>query len=115
MENNLAVSLCLLIGQQRDCIVYKEKANVKLAGNLYDQVRTTCGLKKSIGIFSRVLFRKGRYCGLPDLGRRGGERLWYLSVSGPWNYMDSVELFNRYIFSLRNTGREGGGVCIKIA
>lgn len=40
MENNLAVSLCLLIGQQRDCIVYKEATNVKLAGNLYDQVNT---------------------------------------------------------------------------
>ncbi len=39
MENNLAVSLCLLIGQQRDCIVYKEATNVTLAGNLYDQVR----------------------------------------------------------------------------
>lgn len=42
MENNLAVSLCLLIGQQRDCIVYKETANVKLAGNLYDQVSHFC-------------------------------------------------------------------------
>lgn len=41
MENNLAVSLCLLIGQQRDCIVYKESANVKLAGNLYDQCQDT--------------------------------------------------------------------------
>lgn len=38
MENNLAVSLCLLIAQQRDCIVYKEKTPSKLAGDLYDQV-----------------------------------------------------------------------------
>ncbi|XP_065225591.1 THO complex subunit 2 isoform X3 [Planococcus citri] len=41
MENDLAVSLCLLIGQQRDCIVYKESAIVKLAGSLYDQCQDT--------------------------------------------------------------------------
>jgi THO complex subunit 2 len=39
-EQNLAVALCLLMAQQRYCVVYKEtdKSHLKLVGKLYDQV-----------------------------------------------------------------------------
>lgn len=41
MDNNLAVALCLLIAQQRHSVIYKEheSIHIKLAGQLYDQVR----------------------------------------------------------------------------
>lgn len=41
LDNNLAVALCLLIAQQRHSVIYKEheSIHIKLAGQLYDQVR----------------------------------------------------------------------------
>lgn len=38
-EHNLAVALCLLIAQQKHCVVYgeTEKSHLKLVGKLYDQ------------------------------------------------------------------------------
>jgi hypothetical protein len=41
IDNNLAVPLCLLMAQQRTCVVYQETENshLKLVGNLFDQVR----------------------------------------------------------------------------
>jgi THO complex subunit 2 len=40
-EHNLAVALCLLMAQQRYCVVYKEteQSHLKLVGKLFDQVR----------------------------------------------------------------------------
>ncbi|PSN57270.1 THO complex subunit 2, partial [Blattella germanica] len=42
-EQNLAVALCLLMAQQRYCVVYKEtdKSHLKLVGKLYDQCQDT--------------------------------------------------------------------------
>ncbi|XP_066999560.2 THO complex subunit 2 isoform X2 [Anabrus simplex] len=42
-EHNLAVALCLLMAQQRYCVVYKEtdKSHLKLVGKLYDQCQDT--------------------------------------------------------------------------
>lgn len=39
-EQDLGVSLCLLMAQQRYCVVYREtdKSPLKLVGKLYDQV-----------------------------------------------------------------------------
>lgn len=39
-EQDLGVSLCLLMAQQRYCIIYREtdKSHLKLVGKLYDQV-----------------------------------------------------------------------------
>ena len=41
IDNNLAVPLCLLMAQQRNCVVYQETENshLKLVGKLFDQVR----------------------------------------------------------------------------
>lgn len=38
--DNLAVALCLMMAQQRYCVVYREteKSHLKLVGKLYDQV-----------------------------------------------------------------------------
>ena len=43
IDNNLAVPLCLLMAQQRNCVVYKETENdhLKLVGNLFDQCQDT--------------------------------------------------------------------------
>lgn len=41
LKQDLATPLCLLMAQQRDCIVYNESVNVehiKLIGKVYDQV-----------------------------------------------------------------------------
>lgn len=40
LEHGLALSLCLLMAQQRDGVVYKEgnERHLKLTGKLYDQV-----------------------------------------------------------------------------
>ena len=40
LEHDLALSLCLLISQQRDAVIYKEgtQRHLKLVGKLYDQV-----------------------------------------------------------------------------
>lgn len=40
MENNLAMPLCMLMAQQRNCILFKEQehSHLKLVGKLYDQV-----------------------------------------------------------------------------
>lgn len=42
-EQNLAVTLCLLIAQQKFCVVYRETDNspLKLVGKLYDQCQDT--------------------------------------------------------------------------
>lgn len=42
-EQNLAVALCLLIAQQKHCVVYRETENshLKLVGKLYDQCQDT--------------------------------------------------------------------------
>ncbi|KAG8229795.1 hypothetical protein J437_LFUL005876 [Ladona fulva] len=42
-EQNLAVALCLLMAQQRYCVVYREteNSNLKLVGKLYDQCQDT--------------------------------------------------------------------------
>ncbi|XP_018897836.2 THO complex subunit 2 isoform X2 [Bemisia tabaci] len=42
-QDNLAVSLCLLMAQQRYCVIYKEteKSHLKLVGKLYDQCQDT--------------------------------------------------------------------------
>ncbi|KAK7790717.1 hypothetical protein R5R35_007956 [Gryllus longicercus] len=42
-ESNLAVALCLLMAQQRYCVVYKEtdQNHLKLVGKLYDQCQDT--------------------------------------------------------------------------
>ena len=39
IDNNLAVPLCLLMAQQRNCVVYKETedSHLKLVGKLFDQ------------------------------------------------------------------------------
>lgn len=39
-EQDLGVSLCLLMAQQRHCVIYREtdKSHLKLVGKLYDQV-----------------------------------------------------------------------------
>lgn len=41
INSNLAVPLCLLMAQQRNCVVYREteKSHLKLVGKLFDQVR----------------------------------------------------------------------------
>ena len=43
IDNNLAVPLCLLMAQQRNCVVYQEtdKDHLKLVGNLFDQCQDT--------------------------------------------------------------------------
>lgn len=39
LENNMAMSLCILMAQQRNCILFQsENAHLKLIGKLYDQV-----------------------------------------------------------------------------
>ena len=38
LENNLAMPLCILIAQQRNCILFHEQSHIKLVGKLYDQV-----------------------------------------------------------------------------
>ena len=40
IDNNLAVPLCLLMAQQRNCVVYQETedSHLKLVGKLFDQV-----------------------------------------------------------------------------
>ena len=40
IDNNLAVPVCLLMAQQRNCVVYQETENshLKLVGKLFDQV-----------------------------------------------------------------------------
>lgn len=41
IDNDLAVPLCLLMAQQRNCVVYQETESVshlKLVGKLFDQV-----------------------------------------------------------------------------
>lgn len=42
-SNDLAVTLCLLMAQQKHCVVYRETANnhLKLVGKLYDQCQDT--------------------------------------------------------------------------
>lgn len=42
-DHNLAVALCLLIAQQKFCVVYREteKSHLKLVGKLYDQCQDT--------------------------------------------------------------------------
>lgn len=42
-NNDLAVTLCLLMAQQKHCVVYRETANnhLKLVGKLYDQCQDT--------------------------------------------------------------------------
>ena len=49
-EQDLGVSLCLLMAQQRYCVIYREtdKSHLKLVGKLYDQVIKF--------IISRILF-----------------------------------------------------------
>ena len=41
IDNNLAVPICLLMAQQRNCVVYQETedSHLKLVGKLFDQVR----------------------------------------------------------------------------
>ncbi|XP_048243407.1 THO complex subunit 2-like [Haliotis rufescens] len=43
LEHDLALSLCLLMSQQRNCVVFKEGSNrhLKLVGKLYDQCQDT--------------------------------------------------------------------------
>ncbi|GAB6023947.1 THO complex subunit 2 [Chamberlinius hualienensis] len=43
LEQDLAIPLCLLMAQQRNCIVYKEQegSHLKLVGKLYDQCQDT--------------------------------------------------------------------------
>ena len=43
IDNNLAVPLCLLMAQQRNCVVYQETENshLKLVGKLFDQCQDT--------------------------------------------------------------------------
>lgn len=40
LENNLAIPLCVLMAQQRNCILFREQehSHLKLVGKLYDQV-----------------------------------------------------------------------------
>ena len=39
LDNNLAMALCILMAQQRNCILFQsENAHLKLIGKLYDQV-----------------------------------------------------------------------------
>lgn len=39
LENNIAMALCILMSQQRNCIVFQsENTHLKLIGKLYDQV-----------------------------------------------------------------------------
>lgn len=42
-SNDLAVTLCLLMAQQKNCVIYRETANnhLKLVGKLYDQCQDT--------------------------------------------------------------------------
>lgn len=42
-SNDLAVTLCLLMAQQKHCVVYRETADnhLKLVGKLYDQCQDT--------------------------------------------------------------------------
>lgn len=42
-NNDLAVTLCLLIAQQKHCVIYRETArsHLKLVGKLYDQCQDT--------------------------------------------------------------------------
>ena len=41
IDNKLAVPICLLMAQQRNCVVYQETedSHLKLVGKLFDQVR----------------------------------------------------------------------------
>lgn len=41
LEQDLALPLCLLMAQQKNCILYRdqEASHLKLVGKLYDQVR----------------------------------------------------------------------------
>lgn len=43
LEHDLALSLCLLMAQQRDGVIFHESAagHLKLVGKLYDQVSIT--------------------------------------------------------------------------
>lgn len=43
-NNDLAVAICLLMAQQKHCVIYRETAahsHLKLVGNLYDQCQDT--------------------------------------------------------------------------
>lgn len=43
IENNLALPLCMLMAQQRNCIIYRDQeySHLKLVGKLYDQCQAT--------------------------------------------------------------------------
>ena len=46
LENNLAMSLCILMSQQRNCILFQsENTHLKLIVKLYDQVRKLVNIK----------------------------------------------------------------------
>ena len=44
LENNLAMPLCMLMAQQRNCILHQENqdTHIKLVGKLYDSVSASC-------------------------------------------------------------------------
>ncbi|XP_054160183.1 THO complex subunit 2-like [Oppia nitens] len=41
LDNNLAMPLCILIAQQRNCILFHQQSHIKLVGKLYDQCQET--------------------------------------------------------------------------
>lgn len=41
LENNLAMPLCILMAQHRNCIIFNSDAHLKLIGKLYDQCQET--------------------------------------------------------------------------
>lgn len=53
LDNNLAMPLCILMAQQRNCILFQEQehSHLKLIGKLYDQVTYFQFFKNEIQIF----------------------------------------------------------------
>ncbi len=63
IDNSLAVPLCLLMAQQRNCVVYQETedSHLKLVGRLFDQVT----IVRSLQYFETPLFNASAFSLVP--------------------------------------------------
>ena len=54
--SQLGIPLCLLMGQQRDSIIFREgiDRHLKLAGQLYDHVRHYCKYNVTVIVFKTI-------------------------------------------------------------
>lgn len=61
LEHDLALSLCLLMAQQRDGVIFHESAagHLKLVGKLYDQVKQAY---YTLGQSQLIIFTNAEFC-----------------------------------------------------